>query len=279
MVSWYLRKPGVAVARGSEYVFVAPGQPPLVLEGIDVGTLAALLHRTHHPASTEQLADICEADVLDSLVERGILERGDEAELRARVIPPWRAPGAKRCKTIVVGMSGAVGVIGMLGHVIELADRFAERVEVVISEGAARFIQPRLYEYAGFRVWSDPFEPRGEIAVPHEQLAMAADLVLIAPASASMLHKLAHGACSDFISLLVAATKAPVVVAPSTNPSMWMHPPVQRNVAQLRADGIWVIDPGLTFLIANRDQGGVGGLSFDTESLFRTLDAILALHK
>lgn len=278
-MSWYLRKPGVTVARGDAYVFVPHAAPALVLDGIDVDTLAMLLHRTHLPASSEQLAEICDADVLDSLVERGLLERGDEAELRARVVPPWRPPTTKRCKTIVVGLSGAVGVIGMLGHVIELADRYAERVEVVISEGATKFIQPRLYEYAGFRVWEDPFAPRGEIAVPHEQLALAADLVLIAPASASMLHKLAHGACSDFLSLLVAATKAPVVVAPSTNPSMWMHPPVQRNVAQLRADGIWVIDPGLTFLIANRDQGGVGGLSFDTESLFRTLDAILALHK
>ena len=94
-----------------------------------------------------------------------------------------------------------------------------------------------------------------------------------------MLHKLASGACSDLVSLIVAATKAPVVVAPSMNPEMWTHPAIQRNVAQLRADGVWVIEPGLGFEVGQRDAIGVGPANFQIGSLLRGLAAILHQHQ
>lgn len=113
------------------------------------------------------------------------------------------------------------------------------------------------------------------MAVPHAELADNADAVLVAPCSASTLHKLASGACSDLVSLVVAATKAPVIVAPSTNANMWAHPPVQRNVAQLRADGVWIVEPWRGTRVSKRGESGTGALGFNSLGLFRILDLIL----
>ena len=73
----------------------------------------------------------------------------------------------------------------------------------------------------------------------------------------------------DLTSLVVAITAAPVVVAPSMNPRMWKHPPIARNVAQLREDGIWVIEPGVGGAAADRSDRGVGGAMIAGEGLFR----------
>lgn len=267
----------VAVARGSSYLFIVPTRPePILLEDVDVEALAAVLARCALPVRRDELLAHCDDSALTMLVELGVLlPRADEDLARER------APrvGAKRCGTIVVGLSAAVGVVRALDHVVALADGFAERVEVVVSPRADHFIQPKVFEYHGLRTWSDPYAAQHGVAVPHSHLAAAADLVLIAPASAGTLHRLATGACSDLISLIVASTTAPVVIAPSMAHQMWRHPPIQRNVAQLRADGCWVIEPGPGFKIAERDQVGVGGLGFDPGGLARALDAILTSAK
>ncbi len=269
-MSWYVRPAAlVAVARHSSYLFVVPGRPaPISIDDIDVEAMAQVLALTAKPIARAELAAASSDEAIATLVDLGVL-----VEVEPPVASITTAP--KRCKHLVIGLSGSIGVAGALDHVVALADRFAAHVDVVISEGARNFIQPRLFEYYGFPTWLDPFTPAHGVAVPHKHLA-AADLVLIAPTSASMLQKLATGACSDLIGLVVAITKAPVVLVPSMNPQMWVHPPIQRNVAQLRADGVWIVEPGLGRPAAARDEVGVGGGAVDIDGLLRVLDAILA---
>lgn len=248
---------------------MVPGRDPVMLQDLDVELMGSVLERAAFPVEHAELATVADEATIAALQELGVLVPCGDA---AATVTPRRA---KRCRNLVVGLSGSVAVVSALHHLIALADQFAETVDVIVSEGARQFVRPEAFSYHGFRVWTDPFVPAHGVAVPHAHLAAAADLVLVAPASASMLHKLATGACSDLIALVVAATSAPVVVAPSTNFAMWRHPPVRRNVAQLRADGVWVVDPWVGQKVAQRDQVGVGILGFDPVGLMRTLDVLL----
>jgi phosphopantothenoylcysteine synthetase/decarboxylase len=226
------------------------------------------------PIARDELEALCSAATIDRLVELGVLEHGSRDELLAR--HPGK-PSTKRCKRLTVAMSGSIRTASFLGTLLDLADAFADEVDVIVSHGARRFVRPRLYRYYGMRVWSDAFEPAHGVTVPHRHLA-SADLILVAPASAATIHRLATGACSDLTSLVVAATTAPVVVAPSMNPVMWTHPPIARNVAQLRDDGLWVIEPGVGPTATDRDARGVGSLTADGAQLLRALDAVLVQH-
>jgi phosphopantothenoylcysteine decarboxylase/phosphopantothenate--cysteine ligase len=267
-VTRYQRCPGlVATASASRYLFIVPGRSPVMLEDIDVPAMAELLECAALPIARDALLEAVDEQAVATLLDLGVLIEAPEGQEEEAHAP------RKRCKTLVIGLSGAISVIHAHRYVVELAHRFAENVEVIVSEGARAFVRPEVFTYHGLRVWTDPFTPAHGIAVPHAHLASVADAVLVAPASANMLHKLATGACSDLISLVVAATSAPVIVAPSTNPTMWKHPPIQRNIAQLRADGAWVIDPWLGTTL--RQQVGVGVLGFSTLELVRALDVIL----
>ena len=273
-MDWYVRAPGlIAIAGSASYLFVVPGRDPIRIDGLDVEAMARVIGAAGLPIGHAELSASCDEAAIASLVDLGVLIRGTEAELAPPRAP--RAARARPCKRIVVGLSGAISVTTMLGHLVAIADGFADEVDVIVSEGARRFVRPELFAYYGFRVWTDPFEPAHGFTVPHSHLAAAAELVLVAPASASMLHKLATGACSDLISLVVAATAAPVVVAPSTNPAMWRHPPVQRNVAQLRADGRWVVEPQAGARLSNPDELGVGVLGLHPDGLVTALEHVL----
>ena len=121
--------------------------------------------------------------------------------------------------------------------------------------------------------------------MPHVHLAQAASCVLAMPASANSLQRLASGACSDLLSLLVSATTAPIVVAPAMNDTMWNHRPVQRNVARIRDDGVYVIEPGLIFAASALAggqppmSGGPGTLWRGPLGVMQTLAAILDHHQ
>jgi 3-polyprenyl-4-hydroxybenzoate decarboxylase len=273
MADWFVRRPLVTVARRDSYLLVDRERGNTSLEGVDVEALATVLALAAAPVSRERLEAAADDATIDRLVELGVI-----APCPAPVeASPQTVP--RRCERMVIGLSGAISVTSALDHVVALADSFAREVDVVITRGARRFVQPRIYEYRGFRTWTDAYRPRHGAAVPHHHLATTADLVLIAPASAGTLSRLASGACDDLLSLIVAATTAPVVVAPSMNPQMWLHPPIARNVAQLRADGIWVIDPGIGAPVAQREHHGVGAMGFDIEGLMRALDGVLTQHE
>ncbi len=92
-------------------------------------------------------------------------------------------------------------------------------------------------------VYTSLWELKDEVEIGHIQLSRSADLVLVCPATADLLAKMAAGIADDLAATLLLATDKPVVVAPAMNVRMWLHAATQRNVAQLKADGIQVIEP------------------------------------
>src|SRR5262249_25094160 len=155
-------------------------------------------------------------------------------------------PEDRLCRHLVVGITGAIGAASVAPLIFSLAREFCREIDIILTEAALSFLNPAPFEHYGLRTWTKPSERRAEITGPHIHPA-APEMVLVLPASARTIHKLAQGECSDLLSLVVAATRAPVVLAPAMNEAMWQSPAIARNVAQLRADGVYLIEPGLAY--------------------------------
>ncbi|TXH66953.1 MAG: bifunctional phosphopantothenoylcysteine decarboxylase/phosphopantothenate--cysteine ligase CoaBC [Lysobacteraceae bacterium] len=130
---------------------------------------------------------------------------------------------------------------------IELVRRLREAgvdVQVAMTENAERFVgAPSLQAVSGHPVRASLWDEAAEAAMGHIELARWADRVLVAPATADMLARLAHGLADDLVSTLCLATTAPIAVAPAMNNRMWLHPATQANLATLRAREVMVIGP------------------------------------
>ncbi len=193
------------------------------------------------PRRFDEISPLIDAEMLAMLVaDECVFSADDAAELMARLGEPWTK--AKPCKRVVLGVTGAIGAAQVVPLMAYLHRNFAERLDVVLTAAACKLVPPDVFRYFGVEAWTDTFAPRGEVNVPHMFLA-AADLVIIAPTSVNTIHKLATGACSDLLSLLVVATRAPVVLAPSMNMTMWENPAVAQNIETLRARGFYIVEP------------------------------------
>lgn len=114
----------------------------------------------------------------------------------------------------------------------------------ILTEGGAQFVTPlSVATLSGEKVFTDLFSLTDEAEIGHIRLAREADLVVVAPATADRLAKMAGGLADDLASTVLLATDKPVLVAPAMNPFMWAHPATRRNVERLRADGIHVVGP------------------------------------
>lgn len=127
---------------------------------------------------------------------------------------------------------------------VRLLSRGGAEVRVAMTASAARFVAPLTFEVlSGHSVPVDMFAPRVEPVVQHVELAKWAERVVVAPATADFLAKMAHGLADDLASATVLAAGAPVLVAPAMNERMWAAAATRRNVAALAADGVAVLDP------------------------------------
>src|SRR5580700_11642508 len=130
---------------------------------------------------------------------------------------------------------------------LDLVRRLKERgvaVRVVMTKAAQEFVTPLAAgALAGERAYTDLFDARAEFDVGHIRLARDTDVVVVAPATADLMAKMAGGHADDLASTVLLATDKPVLIAPAMNPRMWEHPATKRNVAQLRADGILAVGP------------------------------------
>ena len=147
-------------------------------------------------------------------------------------------------KRVVLGVSGGIAAYKSAELVRRLREAGAE-VRVVMTAGATRFITPlTLQALSGQPVRSALFDTAAEAAMGHIELARWADVVLIAPASANTLARLAQGLADDLLSTLCLATRAPLLVAPAMNQAMWEHAATQQNVSILRDRGVRICGPG-----------------------------------
>ena len=147
-------------------------------------------------------------------------------------------------KRILIGVTGGIAAY----KVPELVRRIKERggdPRVVMTESARAFVSPlSLQAVSGNDVRIDLFDEAAESGMGHIELARWAETILIAPATANFIAKMANGMADDLLSTLVLASEATVVVAPAMNHQMWLHPTTQRNVQTLVHDGVQLIGPG-----------------------------------
>jgi phosphopantothenoylcysteine decarboxylase/phosphopantothenate--cysteine ligase len=281
---FYLRNPEmVAISRGQAYLFIPPGRDPVVMSPVDVETLSQLLDELTVPMSDVQLAERADRELIDFLVEKKILLAGGEAELQALVPRATTPADSKPFRRLVFGLTGAIASSQMSGVLFHLARHYCEELDVILTESAQKIVRPEAFEFLGLRVWTDAFTSRGAINVPHIHLAQSADMVVVMPASAHTVYKLAHGACSDLLSLTIAATSAPVVLVPTMNAAMWTSPGVARNIARLREDGMYVVSPRAGIEVSNPTgaptEDVVGGGGIPLSDLPAALITILNAHR
>ena len=148
-----------------------------------------------------------------------------------------------RGRFIVLALTGSIAVYKM----IELARRLVQAgatVQVVMSKGATEFVTPLTFQALTYRpVEVEMFAMQDERAAGHVAMGRQADVVVVAPATAHVLARLAHGFSDDLIATTVLATSAPVVVAPATETHMWLNDATQANVRALRARGVRIVEP------------------------------------
>ena len=143
----------------------------------------------------------------------------------------------------MLGVTGSIAAYKACDVVRRLRE-LGHGVSVVLTREAAAFITPlSLQTLSGRRVYTEMFEPVNDPAIAHTTLADRADLILIAPATANLLAKLAHGLADDILTCTVLATHARVLLAPAMNVHMWRHPATQANFAALKRAGHQVLEP------------------------------------
>ncbi len=145
---------------------------------------------------------------------------------------------------VLLGVSGGIAAYKAAELVRRLGDAGAE-VRVVLTENAARFVTALTFQaLSGNPVRTSLWDEGAEAAMGHIELARWADEILVAPASADLLARLAHGHADDLLTTLCLASEAPLAIAPAMNRQMWAHAATQANLALLRERGVRVFGPG-----------------------------------
>lgn len=150
------------------------------------------------------------------------------------------SPPARR---LLLGLTGGVAAY-KAAELARLLMQDGMEVQAVMTESACRFIGPAtLQALTGKPVFTDLWDSRVANNMAHIDLTRNADLILVAPASANFIAKLANGLADDLLSTLCLARDCPLLVAPAMNRQMWEHPATQRNIATLRRDGVTILNP------------------------------------
>jgi phosphopantothenoylcysteine decarboxylase/phosphopantothenate--cysteine ligase len=171
-----------------------------------------------------------------------------------------------------LGVTGGIGAYKAV-EVARLLQKRGHRVQAVMTRSARRFVGPLTFEAITREpVITSQFAPGMNAEIEHIALASSMDLLLVAPATANIIGKFAHGIADDFLSALYLATRAPVLMAPAMNTNMWEHDAVRSNVDALAARGVRFVDPGAGYLAC----GWIGkGRLAEPEAIVDAADALL----
>ena len=192
---------------------------------------------------------------------------------RSGALQPARLPASDRALRVVLIIGGGIAAY----KCVDLIRRLRERrigVRPVMTRAAQQFVTPlSVGAIANERVFTDLFDLDDEREIGHIRLSREADLIVVAPATADLLAKMAGGHADDLASSVLLATDKPVLVAPAMNPRMWLHPATQRNVATLKGDGVHFVGPNVGEM-AERGEAGPGRMSEVPELLEAIADLL-----
>jgi phosphopantothenoylcysteine decarboxylase / phosphopantothenate---cysteine ligase len=167
------------------------------------------------------------------------------------------APGTRRVLLIIGGGIAAYKSLDLIRRLKE----HGLAVRCILTRAAQEFVTPLAAgALSAERVFTDLFDPTTEFDVGHIRLAREADLVVVAPATADLLAKMAGGHADDLASTVLLATDRPVLVAPAMNPRMWEHPATRRNLARLARDGVAMVGPNAGEM-AEAGEAGIGRMA------------------
>ena len=174
--------------------------------------------------------------------------------------PAMPATGRLAGTAVLLVIAGGIAAYKSLDLIRRLRERGAT-VRAVMTKAATEFVTPlSVGALTASRVFTDLFARDDEHDVGHIRLAREADLVIVAPATADLMARMAAGRADDLASAILLATRAPVLLAPAMNPAMWAHPATRRNVATLRADGVRFVGPDAGEM-AESGEAGVGRMA------------------
>src|SRR6266481_6718856 len=146
-------------------------------------------------------------------------------------------------RRVALGVSGGIACY-KAAEVLRGLQRAGCLVRVAMTRRACEFVQPLTFRaISGSHVIVDDYAPYNPDPIAHITFSQSVDLLLVAPATANLIAKFANGIADDFLSSTYLASTAPILLAPAMNPTMWQQPATRRNLEQLRADGVHILEP------------------------------------
>jgi phosphopantothenoylcysteine decarboxylase/phosphopantothenate--cysteine ligase len=212
-----------------------------------------------------------EDDGAEAVARKRQSQRGESAA-HAPARAPSAAPAAGAGRVLLI-IGGGIAAYKSLDLIRRLKER-ALAVRCILTAAAQEFITPlSAGALSGEQAFTDLFDAATEFDIGHIRLARQADLVVVAPATADLMAKMAGGHADDLASAVLLATGRPVLVAPAMNPHMWDHPATRRNLARLAADGIAVVGPNAGEM-AEAGETGVGRMAEPLEIVAAVLSLL-----
>ncbi len=246
--------------------------PSLTVRQLDEGTKKRLrLRAAKHGRSVEdEVRSILRAAVADveSLAPAPSIAPPAPADEAATT-----APACAAAPRILLIIGGGIAAYKSLDLIRRLKERGAA-VRAILTAAAQEFITPlSAGALTGGKVFTDLFDPDSEFDVGHIRLAREADLIVVAPATADLMAKMAGGHADDLASAVLLATDRKILIAPTMNPRMWQHRATQRNLAQLKDDGVAVVGPNAGEM-AEAGEAGLGRMAEPLE-IVAAVEALL----